>query len=220
MPPLSMYEQQQRNCVLRRANSAATTSSSDLSSNDSSMVRVSTTTMNKPLVPTEPLSNNNHNHRRSSSAIPATAIRSTKAKKSVTFAPHVRAKRHLHVNDFTPEELEACWFDGEDFECIKDECQAIALVCSSSKFLVEDNDKLGFCKRGIEHLTQKGMKRRLQNKVTGWDAVLDAQQDVVASSDPTVYIAKAYHKISYECLIAAHARGLQDEKDSPLACLL
>ena len=218
MPPLSMYDQRQ-NCSLRRASSSTTSSEV---SNDT-MVRVvstTTTTTNKPL--TELTTSSRSTPMPSSSMIARKTNKKTK-KKCVTFAPHARAKRHLHVNDFTPEELEACWFDAEDFECIKDECHAIALVLcssssSSSNFLLQDNDRLGFCKRGIEHLTQIGSKRRLKNKVTGWDAVLDAQQDMIVS-DPT-YIAKAYYPISYECLIAAHARGLQDEKDSPLACLL
>ena len=167
-----------------------------------------------PVCPARPLNEAKCSNSQRLPAIP----RRRKIKKSISFAPNVRAKRHLHINDYSAEELEACWFDSEESATIKEECLAVAMFCSTAQQNVEDNYRTGFCKRGVEHLTQIGAEQRMNNKIEAWDAILDAQEHMRGDADDDVpdptYLANVYQSISYKCLTEAHLRALQDERDA------
>jgi hypothetical protein len=84
-----------------------------------------------------------------------------KAKRSVSFYPNAKGKLALHINDYTEEEIQACWYNREDFKEFK---RAIRLP---TVHMMERNRKISeeyqHCRRGLESRTRVGTKSMLLN---------------------------------------------------------
>jgi hypothetical protein len=84
-----------------------------------------------------------------------------KAKRYVSFYPNAKGTLVLHINDYTEEEIQACWYNREDLKEFK---RAIRLP---TVVLMERNRKINeeyqHCRRGQTSRTRVGAKSMLRN---------------------------------------------------------
>jgi hypothetical protein len=84
-----------------------------------------------------------------------------KPKRTVAFAPTVTGRPTIHVNDYSDDEIQTCWFNDDEFKAIKKDVRFAAKLLTNDG-LLEKCDEHNF-QRGIEMHTRKGAHRRLQN---------------------------------------------------------
>mmetsp|Transcript_6503 Transcript_6503/g.11207 ORF Transcript_6503/g.11207 Transcript_6503/m.11207 type:complete len:237 (-) Transcript_6503:80-790(-) len=133
--------------------------------------------------------------------------------KSVSFAPQVKVFPIRHINDFTPYEVETIWYRERELKDIKADCLTTARLVFEQRPLDEDTQ----CFRGLEYRTPDGHKKRVANKHSALDAVLDEQERQWDSDqDDAQDIADVYSEISRPCATAAHHAGLEDEAQAML----
>ena len=135
--------------------------------------------------------------------------RSTKTqKRSVRFNETVSVRTCLHINDYTDDEFDQCWYQADECDAIKVEnMQTVALVASGVKIDSDDND---LCLRGLEGRTVKGNRRRRENRQRAWDAVLD-EQDRQADTVDEELMGNVMESVVLHCRNEAYAAALQDE---------
>jgi hypothetical protein len=99
----------------------------------------------------------------------------SKDKKIVSFDREVVLRTHLHVNDYTDEEIRLTWYSqDEDLAATIAECKHTIKLMKAGKWH-EGNST--FCSRGLEYRTSGGAPRlRQQHKCAAWDAVEAEQQ--------------------------------------------
>jgi hypothetical protein len=134
----------------------------------------------------------------------------TVALKSVYFCRVVKVARILHINDYTKQEIAACWYNDDECQATKDDIARCA-----SRFLKHEDETGDFCRRGLEFRTPSGAQQRMDNKEIGWDSVLEVQEVQKEHNwhDP-LYIARVYHEQTKHCLLAAHFQAFKDAKDA------
>jgi hypothetical protein len=135
-----------------------------------------------------------------------------KRKIKVAFTSMVRVMGVLHLDDFSDEEVQACYCDDTEFMSMKTDVKVTAKLVEMGDL---PNDTSNYCRRGTEYRTGEGARRRLFNKKGGRDVVFDEQdaqwdcdifdQDAIAS----LYVAATRH-----CQIEAHRLALQDEREA------
>jgi uncharacterized Rmd1/YagE family protein len=132
-----------------------------------------------------------------------------KAKNVVTFQQSVKAKKTLHINNYTEKEIQSCWFDDDESKQMKQEFRFAANLAMDGLLPQESS-------RGLELYT-KGAQSRRQNKANAREEVLDEQefQWEEGAYDPE-YIAQIYEAASASSRARARATGLQDELFSML----
>jgi hypothetical protein len=118
----------------------------------------------------------------------------------------------LHINDYTAEEVNACWVNDEECQASKEDVKACLSLIEMGALR---NDTKVCCRRGLEFQTPNGAARRMANKEIGWDAVSLVQetQREQGWNDPT-FLAKVYYAHTKRCLQEAHFRALCDAKDA------
>ena len=144
-------------------------------------------------------------------------------RRRVRFCKMGMAVRHLHINDFTPEEIQDCWYSPAENRKTKQEMQKdIALLrdriqnpsCNKPNNCSVENDS-SFCKRGIECRMREASKLRQFNKQRSIKAVLSEQriQWKEGICNPE-YLAIAYARTTASSVAAATRRGKQDAQDA------
>lgn len=108
-------------------------------------------------------------------------------RKSVSFNEMVRAKKTLHLKNFSDQELDNYWYKPEDFAKMKGDVRFEAKLLENE--CLDGND----CLNGLGVFTTSGAKRRSQNKRRAVAVVLEEQELQVeeGSNDPE-YIADIY----------------------------
>jgi len=153
----------------------------------------------------------------------------------VTFYDGVRAKRALHLGDYTPEELRACWYTKEDVAerhaSISKELQRLGVVTMTSscpspingetaRTEVHHNPRLRQeqVPRGLEQHVKSLIIRRNRAIYDGQCAVLD-EQELQDDEDICVpeMIAAVYADVTNEATARAYTRGLMDQQQAVLA---
>ena len=132
--------------------------------------------------------------------------------RKVTWCKQVRAKNHLHTDDFTAEERQATWYSSKEVTAIRKEIREIAHMY--------DNGDVRSCSelhiRGIECRTRSGMERRIKNRVAAVRCVLDEQerQSAMDDFDPE-YLSLIYRDTcSSLCAYEAIKIAKQDEAEA------
>jgi hypothetical protein len=127
-------------------------------------------------------------------------------RKKVYFSHKIRIKPTLHIRDYTQEEIEATWFSKTDFENIKADMRfALGLLRAG----ILDQDTISYCRRGLECRTKEGVRKRMFNKASTRNAVLDEQDrqwDIFVTDSEAiakVYVA-ASHLSQVSCLEFEH----------------
>lgn len=114
-----------------------------------------------------------------------------------------------HIDDMTPEEVKAIWYEKSDYEKIK-----MAMIPIIRKMMkketIQETDRETI--RGLEFRTRQGAIRRQHNKLEATTAVLDEQDrqlDTVGRVDEDL-LAKVYKQFNSHCQIEAHKLALGD----------
>lgn len=138
-----------------------------------------------------------------------------KPKKSVSFNEAATQRYTLHINNYTDEEVDACWWTPEEFKAIRADARYAANLVMGGYLQNGDNDH--YCKRGVENFTREGVYRRSSVKQAAYAAVLDEQD---AQWDEGIFeqefIAYAYAPHSEASHSFAHSVALQDEMEIQL----
>lgn len=131
--------------------------------------------------------------------------------KSVSFKSTVRVYPCLHINDYTTEEVTACFLSRKEMSSIKNDLRAtLQLICDTLPFTEEEGSEI--CSRGLEPMLPQGAMRRHRRR-EAVSAVLKEQQ---AQRDNKEYdtdlIADAYTE--FTCISERIARKMakEDEK--------
>lgn len=139
---------------------------------------------------------------------------SLKKAKSVAFNEKVAAKKTIHINDYTDEEVHACWYTHQENEIIKSESllESSALLESEA---ADDDDYGKNCFRGLEHYIKPIAEQRLAHKDAALCAVLEEQelQREEGSFDPE-YIAEIYENIASLSGVKSRITGLNDRLEA------
>ena len=127
--------------------------------------------------------------------------------KSVRFAEQIEILFVERIDDYTEEELDAVWYNVNDFNAIKHEIQKIVKLMEVGVTVPPNKEST----RGLEHRTRKGALLKFHNKRTAYCAVLDEQDDQWKNGifDSNA-IAKVYLKHSATCQAAAARIGQKD----------
>ena len=122
-----------------------------------------------------------------------------------------------HIDDMTPEEVKAIWYEKADYEKIK-----MAMVPIIRKMMkkesIPETDRETI--RGLEFRTRQGAIRRQHNKLEATTAVLD-EQDRQLDTDGQVddeLLAKVYKDFNAHCQIEAHKLALGDVQPAKEHC--
>jgi hypothetical protein len=123
--------------------------------------------------------------------------------KSVSFNERVWAKKTIHCNDFSEEEIQSYWYCDEGFRRIKREVKFEANLLENQ--CIEESSKK-YCSRGLEYFTHSGSKVRRINKSRARSLVMEEQelQRDEGSNDPE-YIAEVYAFVAADCKADARA---------------
>jgi hypothetical protein len=124
----------------------------------------------------------------------------------------VKVNTVIHLNHFSVEEFECCWYQKADLQRIKEE---LLLTVKLMKIGDLPKDTLRYCRRGTEFRTREGALRRLLNKEVARDTVHDEQDGQWNEGifDPDV-LASVYIAATRQCQVEAELMGSKDEKDA------
>lgn len=140
---------------------------------------------------------------------PIAASVSPKASKRVSFSPTTVAFSVLHIMDYSVEEKQATWYNGDDIRFFKNEGKASAALMAHG---VIENAEL--CYRGLEARSRDGALRKRRNKIDARGAVFIEQ---AFQQDDRVFdqeaIADVYYDCTQHCQVAANMMALRDERD-------
>ncbi len=114
-----------------------------------------------------------------------------KPSKSVSFNEVVKAKKTIHVANFSAAEVKSCWYTDEDFEMMKRAVRFEVNLLEND--CLEEKDNMRRSMRGLRMFTTAGGKFRRESKRRARNAVLKEQelQRKEGSNDPE-YIAEIY----------------------------
>ena len=164
--------------------------------------------------------------------------KNNKKKMVVKFCKIVRAKNHLHSDDYTKQERQASWYTSNEITAIRKRTREIVYFYDHNQNIYgNDNDTCTTTTtatstavstsqadhldiddmhdiRGLECRTRSGNAERIKNHVAAMRCVLDEQdrQRCMDDYDPD-YLSLLYRdKISLLCTFEAVQIGKQDEK--------
>lgn len=129
---------------------------------------------------------------------------------AVRFFERVQVRKTIHVKNFTKDEIDACWYSDQDFDCMRDDVY-IAGNLIDEGLLETDNEDC--CRRGAEDHAPLQSRRRRKIKRAVREAVKEEQrlQWEENSSDPE-FIAQISQIKSSPSLQLARERALNDER--------
>jgi hypothetical protein len=132
-----------------------------------------------------------------------------KAKKTVSFTPYVLGISHLHLDNYTDEEIRDCWFNQEEMRRIKQELRRTIIMIDKNLKL----DEKKYCIRGTEGSTKRRKQSRLLNRMDAVEAVFNEQKiQYKWGVWDDCKVAKVYSKASHTSKMEATMIGASDAK--------
>lgn len=129
----------------------------------------------------------------------------------VSFGVMVASYEVMNRDDYSPEEVEATWFNREDMRRMKGSARSEARLAESG-LLVQGQD---VSIRGLESRTRDGMKQKRRNRMNAYAAVffeIDCQdQEGFIDED---LIADAYFTHTEQCAMTAQMIAKRDEREA------
>ncbi len=120
-------------------------------------------------------------------------------RQSVSFKSTVNVYVVLHLNNYTKEEVKACWFSDSEMNEIRADIkltlQKMRVPTSPISVISEEN---GICSFGLESFSKDGSRRKQMRRSTGKNAVFDIQ-DRQFEKRGSIYNAKAIADAYAEC---------------------
>jgi hypothetical protein len=143
-----------------------------------------------------------------------TSSRCNKSNKKVSFNRRVTYSQIIHLNNYTTEEIKACWFDGEEFHVMKTDARIAAarLVETGSIAAGSNNDDNMQCGRGLEsYVRSTRMLKRGNRMVARWEVLEEQELQFQQRRIDLERIAKIYEAASAAALAQARETGVKDE---------
>jgi hypothetical protein len=129
----------------------------------------------------------------------------------VRFSENIRVRTTIHCNDYTPEELKACWYTGDDNQRIHRQCSKEIRKLNEGSTLKDKK----YCSRGLEGYTTVGAATKKRNRRSAVNAVLDEQMIQWEEDIFDEYvIAEIYCITSASCQVRANMVGLRDHRET------
>jgi hypothetical protein len=119
----------------------------------------------------------------------------------------------LHINDYTDNEVDACWYDDYENEMMQKEMLSVVTLLKNGML---EHDTEQNCRRGLlECHTPEVALQRLKNRTAVREAVHEEQEFQWDEGiwEPE-YIARAYKAASPTSQANAHDIALQDQLDA------
>lgn len=134
----------------------------------------------------------------------------TKPRHAVRFEPRVRCRKAIHLNDFTEDELSACWYSHKEFMSMKAEVRYTSGLIEAGLL---DDDSENYCRRGADAHSPEEVRQRRLIKQAVRTAVLEEQtlQWREGSCDPE-FIAEVSRVKSSQSAATSRKNGIADEK--------
>jgi hypothetical protein len=128
--------------------------------------------------------------------------------RSVSFRSYASARETIHIDDYTNEEISACWYNAVELKTVIVENKTTLLLMDNVFF---SNDRI--CSRGLESYTQTGQASKRQHREDAIDAAMDEQdfQTDEGITDPEI-IADAYIERTRQSQVTARVMGLSDQE--------
>jgi hypothetical protein len=137
--------------------------------------------------------------------------------KSITFKSTVIVRDTVRIDDYTAEEIKACFYCKADYREFKLDNRRTARMIKTKQKI----DEMEFSVRGVEHLTTETYKIRRGHRRTAVVAVLQGGQmqqficyeedDEGLALDHDEKIAAAYTDAVRDSVVSAYIVGLSDE---------
>eukprot|EP00537_Pseudo-nitzschia_pungens_P014207 CAMPEP_0172397874 /NCGR_PEP_ID=MMETSP1061-20121228/33395_1 /TAXON_ID=37318 /ORGANISM="Pseudo-nitzschia pungens, Strain cf. pungens" /LENGTH=197 /DNA_ID=CAMNT_0013130205 /DNA_START=208 /DNA_END=801 /DNA_ORIENTATION=- len=132
-------------------------------------------------------------------------------KKSVSFQSSALMYRTKHLNDYTEEEIRKTWYSPDELTGIILNCMETITAATSDVPSISSSQ----CLRGLEYRFPEGEKKRMANKFTAIDSVLDEQNiQWECEQNDVEKIRTRYSMRSIPCHEEASRIGLEDEKEA------
>jgi hypothetical protein len=124
----------------------------------------------------------------------------------VRFAESDTFHNVLGMGDYTPNEIDASWFSGDEYgRMLRKNHKVIRNMETNGGITI-------YCSRGLERMTRPRMEIRQQKRMNVHDAVLDLQlSQWEQGRDDQDQIAELCQRLSIECQTEAIRIGKKDE---------
>ena len=144
-------------------------------------------------------------------------------KKSVSFQESVSCRHTIPLNEYTKEEIDACWISKEESKAINADIKLTVDLLTNGNLDQEDDTEEEHCRRGLEYQTPKGELRRNRLQMATREVVLneqDMQYEQYGYVVEPFLVAAACQLISKSAIDDARSIALQDELDARMIMLL
>jgi hypothetical protein len=133
-----------------------------------------------------------------------------KATRAISFSPDVRVKKTLHLNNYSNDEIDACWYNEAETKAIREQARRTVEQMQAEA----DLDGPKYCTRGLEILTAEGRRQRMENRFQAWDAVLNEQERQVEEGiwEDDEATAARYGDCCYASMVTASMQGVSDQR--------
>jgi hypothetical protein len=132
-------------------------------------------------------------------------------KRTVRFSKTGNTLRYtLSPDHYSPDEIEACWYQDEDYTKIRKDCRKQIKKMDQGKTLKDKK----YCSRGLESYMQWAAKIKALNRKLSINSVLDEQDRQRRSSNVfnDEFIAQNYIQAASSCQLWANAVGFRDQR--------
>lgn len=144
----------------------------------------------------------------------APLTRNVRPRKSVSFHPSVSVRKTIHINNYTDDEIDACWYNDKERQDIRGDIHFVVNLISND-LLRQDTEE--YSRRGIDCRTRENVARRQKLRSLAWYSVFEEQdtQFDVGIFEPEC-IAYAYNATSAAASEIARSTALKDELDASM----
>ena len=150
-----------------------------------------------------------------SDAASSSSSSSSSSRRSVSFSTTIveTVETVLHISDYTPNEINDCWFSRDEFNLMKEQVQECVKLLENNSTTTSSTTE---CTRGLEWRTKSGSKRHRRTKMAARDALI-VEQEFMREDDGGIdadSLAQLYSSMTKKSLDEARTRGLQDAIDA------
>ena len=143
--------------------------------------------------------------------------RTSRERKSVTFAANAKGRKTIHINNYTKEEITNCWFSSKEMREIKSDIRQTVAMLEQNQPI----DEIRYSRRGVDIYKKEVWVVRTERKKKAQKAVFkkqmkclvratdgDFQQEYEYNDDDARKIAGVYKKANKESVLASYMKGV------------
>ena len=138
-------------------------------------------------------------------------LTATSTPRRVSFGAMVDVQEIMRLDEFTPEEISASWYDLESMKIMKEIARAEGLLLDAGALTTSETTST----RGLEHRTRPGNKRKRQARANAYTTVfLEIDFQLCEGFSDADAIADVYFGYSAPCAALAAANAKTDELEA------